>query len=67
VKILIGIYSSSKLSTMMAPIGAGIVITIRRFSAIAGSVVNENLFKENKTSATTKAAIKYAMNILLIK
>jgi hypothetical protein len=52
---------------MIAPIDAGIVITIRRLNAMTGSVTRGNLSNENKISATIKAAIKYAMIIRLMK
>ena len=52
---------------MIAPIDAGIVITIRRFNAITGYVNNGNLFSAIKTSDTTKAAIKYAITIRIKK
>jgi len=54
IRELSGTYSLLKLSTMIAPIEAGIVITINRFNAITGG----NLFSEYNTSATTRAAIK---------
>jgi hypothetical protein len=38
---------------MMAPIDAGMVTTINRFIAIKGSDNSGDLFKNNKTSATT--------------
>ena len=47
----------SKLTTIIAPIEAGIVITIKRLNAIAVSINNGNLFKENNTNATTNDVI----------
>jgi hypothetical protein len=64
---LSGSYSLSKLSTMIAPIDAGIVITTSRLNAMAGSVKRGNLSNENKISATINAAIKYAIIIRLMK
>jgi hypothetical protein len=52
---------------MIAPIDAGIVITISRLNAMAGSVTRGNLSNENKISATINAAIKYAIIIRLMK
>jgi hypothetical protein len=52
---------------MIAPIDAGIVITIRRFNAIPDSVSKGNLSSAIKTSDTAKAAIKYAITIRLKK
>ena len=46
---------------------AGMVITISLFIAITGSAKSGNLSNESNTRATTNAAIKYAINILMIK
>jgi len=50
-------YSLSKLSTMMAPIDAGIEIMINRLSATRVSLSSGNLFNEKSTSATMIAVI----------
>ncbi len=49
-------YSLSKLSTTMAPIDAGMAITIKRFRAMRGSSSIGNLFKQKSVMATTKLA-----------
>jgi hypothetical protein len=56
--LLLGIYSLSKLSTMIAPIEAGMVITISRLNATSVSVSSGNLFNEKSTSATIIAVIE---------
>ena len=56
-------HSLSKLSTTIAPIDAGIVITITRFNEVIGSFSTGNLSKHSKTKATTNAVIKYASTI----
>ena len=55
--LLLGVHSLSKLSTMIAPIEAGMVITIRRLNATSVSVSIGNLFNEISTSATIIAVI----------
>ena len=48
---------------MIAPIEAGIEITIRRLNATSVSVNNGNLSNENSTSPTIIAVIVYAIAI----
>ena len=54
------VYSLSKLSTIIAPIDAGIAIKIIRFNAKIGSVINGNLFNANSTTLTTNNVNIYA-------
>ena len=56
--LLLGNYSLSKLSTIMAPIEAGMVITNRRLNATIVSVSSGNLSNENSTRETTIAVIE---------
>lgn len=64
---IIKIYSLSNPSTIIAPIDAGIDITMILFIATIISLSSGSLFIANNIRLTTKNAIKYAIHTLKIK